>query len=446
MENSKSLLEDSEVTPFLRKLTIFCSGGPFLDGYILVIIGPALIQMGTALKLDAYWNGLIGMASLAGLLVGGLVFGYLTDLIGRKLMYELDLIAIVIFSILQMFAQTPMEVVILRFVIGLAVGADYPIATSLLAEFAPQKRRALMLGLLMVMWYVGAVVADVVGYFLYSVPDGWKWMLGSAAIPAVILIIGRWGTPESPRWLVSKSRIEEARKVVKQVYGPDADLGDLEQETVKTKFSKLFEPGYLKRIIFVCGFWMCSLIPLFAIYTFGPTILEMFGLGEGKSAVLGEAVLSVMFLIGSLPALKWAETKGRRPLIIWSFAFMSVGMASLAAFSNAGAWIIILGFTVYALASGGPSILDWIYSNELFPTDIRASAVGVGTAVSRLGACIGTYGLPIWLTSLGLANTMWIMTGITVAGLIICIALAPETKDLSLAEAGSVSKKETIIQ
>lgn len=439
MEKHGSIIENSEFTPFLRKLTIFCSGGPFIDGYILIIISAALVQLGPELNLTAKWSGLIGAASLAGLFIGGGFFGYLTDIIGRKKMYIIDLLAMVILSIIQIFVDTPMQLMILRFLIGIAVGADYPIATSLLAEFAPKKYRALMLGLLMVMWYVGAMCANFVGYFLMDVPNGWRWMLGSAAIPAIILVIGRWGTPESPRWLVSKNRKEEALAVIRQVYGPEATLGDLEQETVATKFSKLFEPIYLKRILFIGGFWMCQLLPQYAIYTFGPSILQMFGLASGKQAMLGDALLSVLFLIGVFPALRWVDTKGRRPLIIWSFVFMTIGMAILALLSNAAMWIIVVGFAFYALASGGPSILQWIYTNELFPTEIRATSVGIGTAISRIGACIGTFALPTWLATHGLVPTMWIMTGVTAVGLVVCIALAPETKGLNLSEAGGTA-------
>jgi len=436
---SKSIVEETQFTPFLKRLTVFCCGGPFLDGYILVIIGAALVQLTPQLHLNAYMTGLSGAISLAGLFIGGAVFGYVTDLVGRKLMFTLDLITIVVCSVLCMFITSTWHLLILRFVIGMAVGADYPIATSLLAEFAPKKQRGMLLGVLQVFWFVGAVAADFVGYALIDINNGWKFMLGSAAIPALILVVGRWGTPESPRWLMSKNRVDEARQVMKKVYGPDADVDDLEQEIVVTKYSKIFEKGYFSRLIFCGGFWMCSVLPLFAIYTFGPTILESFNLAHGKAAMLGDSLLSVVFMIGCILALWLINHMGRRPLIIWTFAIMAVGMLILGILPNAAPPIIILGFCIYALASGGPADLEWIYPNELFPTEVRASAVGMATAISRIGAFLGTFALPIMLEKVGVGPTMLVMAGITILGLVLSIALAPETRGLTLAEAASVS-------
>jgi len=432
-------LEEVEVTPFLRRLTVCCSGGPFLDGYILVIIGVALPQLVGYLHLDAFWSGMIGTASLAGLFVGGTVFGYMTDLVGRKIMYILTPAILAVVSVAQMFVSTPMELVILRFIIGMVVGADYSIATALLTEFSPKKRRGMMIGILATMWFVGATAADFVGYYILDFSESWRWMLGSAVIPSVLLLAGRWGTPESPRWLVSKNRIVEALAVMKEVYGPEADIAALEQSAEKTRFSKLFEKGYLSRTLFSGIYWSCHILPLYAIYTFGPTIMEQLHLGHGKQALLGDSVISFVFILGCLPAMALIESVGRRPLIIWSFVFMTLGMLILGIFPNAPAWVIMSGFAIYALAAGGPGILEWIYPNELFPTEVRASAVGMATGISRIGACLGIFALPHWLATLGIGTTMLIMTGVTFAGLVICIFMAPETRGLTLSQAGAVS-------
>jgi len=189
-------IEDHPYTPFLRKLTIYTSGGPFLDGYILVIIGVALIQLEPFLKLDSFWLGMVGASALMGLLAGGAFFGYVTDLMGRQLMYQIDLIAIIVLSIAQIFVTTAVELCVLRFLIGIAIGADYPIATALLAEFSPRKHRGLMLGLLICFWYCRAFrllaagirplrLAMDAGQFGYSCSNPGCWPVGDARITAV---------------------------------------------------------------------------------------------------------------------------------------------------------------------------------------------------------------------------------------------------------------------
>jgi putative MFS transporter len=431
-------VEDFPLTTFLKKLIIFASGGPFLDGYILVMVGVALTQLGPQLQLDAFWTGLIGAAALVGLFIGTAVFGYVTDLVGRQIMFTLDIIAIIIISILTMFISTPLQLVILRFAIGIVVGADYPIATSLVAEFTPGKYRAMSMGFIAAVWYVGATAADIVGYFLIDVSGGWRWMLGSAAIPALILLLGRIGTPESPRWLVSKGRVDEARAIVKKIFGPDAEL-DVGEKTENTQYSRLFTGEYLKRVIFVGVIWTCQVVPMFALYTFGPQILHTFGLESGNLAILGDIIISAFFMVGCIPAMFWLNSVGRRPLCIGSFVVMLIAMLSLGLFPNAPLWVIVVSFAVYAFASGGPGILQWLYPNELFPTAIRASAVGAAMAMSRLGTVIGVYGLPTFLKNFGIGLTMLVGAGITLLGLVISIAWAPETKGMSLTASSSIS-------
>lgn len=433
-----SLVEQSKYSPFLKKMTFFAGGGIFLDGYILVMIGIALVQLEPKLGLDSFWSGLSGAASLMGILFGGLIFGYVTDLIGRKMMYMIDLIAIIILSILSMFINSAIELVMLRFAIGLALGADYPISTSLLAEFSPTKHRGFMLGIMMTLWYVGAIVSSFVGYLFLAFPNGWAWMLGSAAIPALILVIGRFDAPESPRWLLKSGRAEEALQVAKRVWGEKAELSDLDEVPKKTNTRLLFQKGYLQRLLFAGLFWMFQVIPCFAIYTFGPQILGAFGMSDGNNWIWGYAAINFAFAIGCIPGLYWVESMGRRRMVIMSFTFMTLGLLLLGLMGKPPIWIVVLGFGIYAFFSGPATVLDALYPNELFPTEIRASAYGIATAISRIGAAIGTFALPWVLQNWGVRNTMLLATGITLLGLIVCLLWAPETKGKTLAECSTL--------
>lgn len=445
MQNSEKItIEDALYTPILKRITAFFFGGAMIDGYLLIIIGIALLQAVPDLKLDVYWSGMCGAAALVGILVGGLIFGYMTDILGRKLMYRAGIVAMLVLSIAQMFVQDGLQLAICRFLIGLAIGADYPMSTALISEFTPKRYRGTMGGTLITAWYIGAILASTVGYFLLiSSEHTWRWMLGSSAILAVIVLYGRWQTPESPRWLLSKGRREEARQVIKLVWGEQYDIENLAEESnkVETKFSKIFQGEYLKRLIFVSAFWVTQVIPCFALYTFGPQILAALGMGEGNMWIWGYTILNIFFLLGCLPALRWIETIGRRPVIIWCFVFMTASLLVLGIAPNAPAVIVVVCFAVYAFASGGPSVLDGVYPVELFPTDVRASAYGIATAVSRLGAAVGTYLLPVSLQQFGVANTMLAAAAVTAVGLVFCITMAPETKGKSLSETSSINNE-----
>jgi putative MFS transporter len=433
-------LDSAQLNGFHAKLALFSSGGPFLDGYILSIIGIAMVQIQAQWNMSALWAGLIGSSALIGVFIGGAVFGAVTDRIGRKLMYMIDLSVIIVCSVMQFFVHDQMQLFILRLVIGIAVGADYPIATALVTEFSPKAWRAKLVGGLNAMWFVGATVAAFVGYLLLSMPDGWRWMLFSSAIPAIVIVIARTSIPESPRWLQSKGRTDEALAVLKKTIGPTATLEDLPdgEDEGKTTIRALISGGYLHRIVFISIFWTCTIVTLFAIYAFGPQILELFNLGSGNLAHIGYGVINVFFLIGNIVALMLVDRLGRRAVLIWGFGLSALGLLFLAISPQAPLWMIAFAFAVYALFNGGPSILEWIYPNELFPTEVRATAVGLCTGISRIGAAVGTFATPWALTNLGLSATMYIATGIAVVGAVVSYFMAPETKGKDLSQTAAL--------
>ncbi|WP_406205641.1 MFS transporter [Streptomyces decoyicus] len=439
---STSLIDDARFSPFHKKMFVLTAGGQFLDGYLLSIVGVVVLGISEDLGMSASAAGLIGASALIGLFLGGLVFGRLTDRIGRQLLFTLHFIVIAAASIGSMFVTDPVQLIALRFVIGIALGADYAIGSALLSEWLPTAQRGRVMGMLIMMWFVGATTAYLVGYGLINLAGSgaWRWALGSAAIPAVAFIIARIGTPESPRWLVSRGRLEQARAVLTRVYGEQATPEAVESLRADESahglgFAEVFRGIYLKRTVFVGLFWLLQIVPLFAIYTFGPTILGAFGMADSNTSVIGSALISVLFLVGCLPALRIIDTRGRRPLIVWSFALMVVPLAILGLAPGAPIAVVLACFCAYAFFSGGPSILEFIYPTELFPTEIRATAVGIGTAVSRIGAAIGTYLLPIGLESMGVGPIMLIMAVVTVLGFVVCFALAPETRGRRLADA-----------
>lgn len=434
--------DDLRFSSIHRRIMLWGSGGPFLDGYVLVIIGVALEQLTPLLKLDAQWIGLLGAGTLVGLFIGTSLFGYISDRVGRRKMFLIDIVAIGLISVATMFVSSPMELLVMRVLIGIVIGADYPIATSMITEFSNTRQRAFAVGFIAAMWYVGATCANLVGYWLYDYPDGWRWMLGSAFIPCVMILIGRFDLPESPRWLLRKGRVEECNAMMLKLFGEPVVFEEEPQQ--QTKFMQLFNRRHFPFVLFVAAIWTCQVVPMFAIYTFGPQIVGLLGWDQGENAALGNVVISLFFMLGCIPAMYWLNSMGRRPLLVGSFAMMTGALAILGLVDNPGIGWVVLAFAVYAFFSGGPGILQWLYPNELFPTDIRASAVGVIMSISRVGTVISTWALPVFISRYGISTVMLIGAFISLVGLIVSILFAPETRGLSLTQAGNISLQRKV--
>ena len=433
--------DDIKFSSIHRRIMLWGSGGPFLDGYVLVIIGVALEQLTPVLHLDAEWIGLLGAATLAGLFIGTTLFGYISDKVGRRKMFLIDIVAIGVISVATMFVTSPFELLIMRLLIGIVIGADYPIATSMVTEFSNTHQRAFSMGFIAAMWYVGATCANLVGYCLYEMEGGWRWMLGSAFIPCLIILIGRFDLPESPRWLLRKGRVEECDQMMIKLFGERVVFE--EEPPKETRFSQLFTRRHFPFVLFIAAIWTCQVIPMFAIYTFGPQIVGLLGLEQGRSATLGNMIISLFFMLGCIPAMFWLDSIGRRPLLIGSFAMMTLALAALGFFPGLGIGLVVMMFAIYAFLSGGPGILQWLYPNELFPTDIRASAVGVIMSLSRIGTIVSVWGLPIFIANHGISNVMLIGAAISLVGLLISMVFAPETRGLNLMQTGSLSLRRT---
>ena len=436
-------LDEMPLNSFHRKLAIYAAGGPFLDGYILSIIGVALIQATPQLKLNSFWEGMIGASALVGIFLGGFAGGWLADKLGRQTLYTLDLITMILCSVAQYWATSAPMLFICRLLIGAAVGADYPIATALLTEFTPRRYRGPFVGGLMVMWFVGAAVAYGVGELLLQLgPDGWRWMLASAALPALGFVLMRHGTPESPRWLARQGRHAEVRAILRRVYGPIADtrttLPQVEARPAsRISIRELFRGEYGARVLFVSMFWTCSIVPLFAVYAFGPKIMVALGM-SASNGTLSTTVITLMFLFGCLLSLLVINRLGRRSLLLHSFFWSGLTLLALGLFPNISPTLILTLFCIYAVFIGGSQVLQFIYPNELFPTEIRAAAVGLAASLTRIGAAIGVYLVPIALEKNGIGNTILIAAAITEIGYAVSYKMAPETTHKTLEEAAAV--------
>lgn len=431
--------DNLEFSHLHRKITFCAGGGSFIDAYVLIIIGVALENLVKDFSLDAFWVGVISASTFVGLAIGTFLFGYIGDKVGRKAIFIFNILALATCSVLSACVQTPLELAIARFAMGLLIGGDYPIATSMVAEFAPIKSRAWAMGLIAAIWYVGGIAASLVGFVFYDWDNAWRWMLASAVIPCFIVFWGRLSVPESPRWLIEKQQLQKAKQALVP-FGLDVPLSELEKQAPKQlrnpSIRAIFQGKNLHNLMFVSIIWVCQVVPMFAIYMFGPQIMAGFDEISSRDALLCNTIIGFAFFLGCFPAMWSIQVFGRRKMCILCFGLMALSLGAMLLFEHY-ALVLLACFLVYALASGGPGTLQWLYPNELFSTDIRASAVGCAMSITRVVTIVSTFYLYPLLLAYGSSAILTGAVVLTVIGLITSIVLAPETKGVSLSESSS---------
>jgi putative MFS transporter len=428
-------IDELPMSGFHYRVVAYTTGGMFCDGYILGIVGAAIAQLSPQFDLSSTWEGLLGAAALAGIFLGALIFGRVTDRVGRQTMLVADLLLFMVLSALQYFAQEAWQLLVLRFAMGVAIGADYAIGAALLAEFLPRRQRGTWLACLNAIWTVGFVVALLAGQLLTGLGDeAWRIMLASSALPALVVLSLRLGTPESPRWLVSHGRHDEARAVVREHLGKDVGIDDLIEEAGSAReadWRELLGPRMRTRTAFAGLFWFCQVVPYFALFTFVPLIFDALGVGDSFGP---EFVLELFLLLGAIVGVVVMDMLPRRSLLIWSFAILTIALGALGVWPDAPSGFAVACFAVFAFVVSAAANLETVYPAELFPTELRASGVGIAAATSRIGAAIGTFLLPLGLDHIGVSTTILVAAAILLAGMLLSIAWAPETRALTLAE------------
>lgn len=432
-QSAQSETMNPQARRFLTRLTAVTAGGMFIDGYVFAVIGVtiALQTFQSELGVDPFWLGMISSSTLIGIFVGAFLFGWLTDRFGRRPLFVADLVLFAGAAILLFFVQEPWQMFALGIALGLAVGADYAIGTPLLSEFSPRSSRGRLGSTLQIAWNVGYMIAFLIGYLITTAnPEAWRWVLLSAAVPAIICLIARHGLPESPRWLLSKGREDEARSVLERL-GWSLESGDFKTEGAEhTRVSALFAPGQLGRTAFVCVFWLCLVLPYFAIIFFQTAVYEALGL---SNAILTALLGTIVVVAGATLGTFLVDRVGRRKLLIIPFWIMALALVTVIFEAMLPAPVIVVCFFAYLFAYGVASVLCGVYPMELFPTAIRTTGVGFASSISRIGAAVGTFAFPLilnWNVPFAIA----VMAGVCVLGAIVSQAFAPETKGRSLTE------------
>lgn len=412
----------------------------FLFGFDVVVIS------GADKKLQLLWNSsdafhgavVMGMA-LWGTVIGAIFGGIPTNKWGRKKTLLAIGILYTLSAIGSALSNDPYVFAFFRFMGGLGVGASTIAAPAYISEIAPAKDRGRLVSLYQFNIVLGILVAFFSNYLLSGIGDNdWRWMLGVQAIPAIIYTLFVITIPESPRWLISQSRVEEAKKVMK-IISPDQDsellATQMEEDYADAPKENIFMKKYrfpLTLAFLVAFFNQMSGINAFLYYA--PRIFGEAGLGE-KTALLSSIGIGIVNMVFTLVGVNLIDKVGRKKLMfIGSIGYIiSLGLVSMAFYFHwTGLAIPIFLFLFIASHAIGQGTIIWVFISEIFPNHLRASGQSFGSSTHWVLAAIIPSLIPTLFSTIGPGTVFLVFTIAMVFQLLFVIFMMPETKGTTL--------------
>lgn len=425
---NKTSFEDAPFSPIHKKIAVGTFMGQICDGYILGIVGIALSYATGVLGLDSFWMGLIGAGALFGILFGSLLTGIIIDRMGRKGAYAFVSIVVLVLSVSQFFISDPTLLVIVRFLLGMCVGADYTVGVALLSEWTPEKIRTKMMSWLMAAWTFGYIISYFAGFFIASLGDlgdnGWRWIISSSAVLAGLTLIVRLGSPESPSWTLSKKGSSAALNLIHKYLGTTYALPEEKKKVQSASFFRLFSPELWRNTVTSCTFFLCQVLPFFAISIFLPVVVKGLNIANPHaSGMMYNGFTMVGVIIGILVANKIS----RRAFLLWTFYGAAAILTLMTVWQSMPATLAFILLGTFSTVLAISIVAEWLYPPELFPTELRGSGIGLTIAASRIGAGMGTWMLPVVTEQYGVTVTLACCIASLVVGGLVCQLLAPET-------------------
>lgn len=429
------------------RLFLLSVGGTFMDGYATLMTGVSLPLFKVVEHPSPILVGLLGAALVMGAVVGAILGGRLGDALGRRFVYRLDMAILVVAFLLLASAWNPPSAIAFQLLVGVGIGMDFPVSSAYVSELMPAHLRPRLLTATITFQAIGELVGAATAWLVlqtFPEPDSWRWLLGSGAAFALLLLAARCAMPESPHWLMERGRNGEAARVIALLSDqPSVSVLALGQQAGErreaiggdgpsskgTSWGQLLRPSLRGITVLTAGSWFLMDIATYGVGLFTPIILaSLLGgakavggpglpvLAEEFHAIPGTALVDSFLLVGFLLGIMLVPRFGAIRMQSLGFLGMAGGMgilafASLLADTNAHRiGLVFLGFILFnLLMNAGPNATTFQLPAQLFPTSVRATGAGFAAACGKLGATLGLFLLPILRKRFGITSVLTVM-------------------------------------
>ena len=428
---------------FVYLIAGVCALGGLLFGYDIGVISGALLFIEEDLALSTFLQSVVVSVLLVGAVVGALAGGPLSDRYGRRRIVMLAAIIFVVGAIGAGLSPGVGALIAFRFVLGLGVGLASLIVPLYIAEISPADVRGGLVSLNQLMITIGILAAYLVNYALAEA-EAWRWMLALAAVPAVILGVGMFFLPETPRWLVSQDLTDRARAVLTRTRGAarvEDELADIErvENQEEEGVGELRAPWVRPALIVGIGLAIFQQITgINTIIYYAPTILKETGFGASASilATVGVGVVNVLLTV---VAIWLVDRVGRRPLLLFGLIGMIISLVllglafllpALSGVVGVLSTVCLMLFVASFAVSLGP--VFWLMISEIYPLKVRGSAMSVATIANWASNFVVALTFLSLVEALGQTATFWLYALVSIGAWFFVYFLVPETKGRTL--------------
>ena len=422
--NAGARLDRLPVSSFHYRIFWLVGAGMFFDGYDLYVAGGVLASVLQTKFSTVPQNLQFISLTFVGMTLGALITGFVGDKFGRRFTYQINLLIFGLASLAAAFAQDMTQLIICRFVQGLGLGAEIVVGYSTLTEFVPPRTRGRWLSMMAFLVVAGFPATALLGYLI--IPTfGWRPMFVIAAIGSLIVWYLRKNLPESPRWLESQGRTDEAEALMQLIEKEATGGKPLPAVVVPAPvpliaMSDLFKPPLLQRLFVGCWVLITINTLIFGFVLFLPQFFLRQGLTITNSLAY-TLVLSAGSLVGCAVGAYLSDAIGRRWSIIGA-SVVTIVTGFIYARFHAGddpAIVLSVGFVLIVAIYVQTALLFGVYTPELFPTEIRLRANGICNTLGRGATVVSPFIVGALMASYQLPGVLWLMIGLVLVQILV---------------------------